>query len=748
MMSAFVTPALFPTDGALSVLSRTLARNVRAALVAAPLLSVLSTPDSAPAFDGSRAAAIVEEIASDEFAGRKSGLPSGVKIEDWVAARFEEWGLAPAGRDGTFFYEFSQLSTDERSGSITLVDSPFGPVHYVYGDDFTLVTNSGTGDVTAEAVLVGHGLSDANRKWNDYGDVDVAGKIVVSLRGTPENGYDWGEAASRDSTLHEAIRRGAAAVLFRQTPRVVQGAAIHEGSYFPKVPMAVVSPRIVDHLLANSGWDLARYEKELKEKPVPLATGNRLRIRSKVTLVKSGHSRDVVGRVEGSDPKLKDEIVVIGGHMDHCGVNGDGVVYNGANDNASGSSVVMELARSFVKSSMRPKRTIVFMTFAGEEQGLLGSEAFVKDPTFDLGRVAMMINFDMVGHGNGKVGLGGGEYYPDIRATFKAALDSASADSLVIGRAWRNDASDHAPFRRVGIPIVNVWSEGDHRFYHTLQDDPNWISADVLGAVGRAAEDWIRTLADWPEPLVGEHRTGRSLLYASDQVDFGGALADSVRPPWVRGSVRWLDARKLGDDAFLDMLSDLHRGVDRREVALVRSFKALRDTTKDGRRAVIVGLRDATGVSPERRALLADLQVGVVRWDASAAPADSAFDQIAKTGAIFLVPPDRASLDALPKDAKRYVRVFPGRGESVAAPDSLSRKTTLFVVGLEGAPIPEEVVGVIESLGWDRVHLDLVPYLAAADEPTMCEFLEKVRVAGDLSFDQMTWLLGGNLGRF
>ena len=741
-----VTRGALPFPENPSVLPRT--PRLRRALAHSVIVAALASAPSAHAFDGSRAAAIVQEIASDDFAGRKSGLASGVKVEDYVAKRFAEWNVAPAGSAGTYFVEFSQLSTEERGGSMTLLDSPFGAVDFLYGDDFTLVTNAGDGEVTGEVVLVGHALSDANRKWNDYGDLDVKGKIVVSLRGTPDNGYDWGEAASRDSTLHEAVRRGAAAMLFRNTPRAVQGAAIHEGSYFPKMPSAVVGPRVIDHLLMNTGWDLDRYEKELKEKPVPLATGKRLRVRSKVSLVKSGHARDVVGWVRGNDPKLADELVVVGGHMDHCGLNGKGIVYNGANDNASGSSVVMELARSFAQSVAPTKRTVVFMTFAGEEQGLLGSAAFAKNPSFDLDHVVMMINFDMVGHGNAKVGLGGGEYYPQIRAAFKAALDSARADSLVIGRTWRSDASDHASFRREGVPVVNMWSEGDHRFYHTLQDDPKWISADVLGSVGRMAEEWIRTLADWPEPLLGEHRAGRSLLYAADQVDFSGELADASRPSWVRAGVRWFDPRDVGGNAYLDALAELRRRTDRKEVALVRSFKGVRDTTKDGRYGVVLSLREAAGLPASRKPLLADLQVGMVRAKAPIADPDSSLAAIAKAGAIFLVPPDSACLAALPKDAKRYVRLFPDRAETVAAPDSLPRKTTMFVVGVEGTPKPDELAAVIDRLGRDRVHLDLVPYLTAANEPAICDFLEKLGAAGDFSFDEMTALLGGNLGRF
>jgi hypothetical protein len=720
----------------------------RASLLAAAALAArsLALPCPAASFDGARAAALVHALAGDRFAGRHSGLPSGARTEDHVASRFAALSLAPGGADGTFFHPFPLLATSERAASLTLLDGPFAPLSFLYGDDFTMVTNSGSGDVTAEVVLVGHGLSSPDREWNDYAEVDVAGKIVLVLRGTPDNGYDWGQAGSRDSTLHEAMRRGAAAVLFRSDPRAVQGAAVHEGSYFPKTPIAVAGARVLDHLLMDTGWDVKRMEKELKEKPTPLATGKRLRFRAKVSRVDGAHARNVVALLPGSDPRLADEIVLVGGHMDHVGRNGEGIVYNGANDNGSGTSVVMELARSFAESGERPARTLAFATFAAEEQGLLGSEAFAKEPPFDLGRVVAMLNFDMVGHGNGKVGLGGGEYYPEIRDAFAATLDSARADSLVIGRTWRGATSDHAPFRDAGICVMNVWSEGDHRFYHTLQDDAQWVDEAVLGSVGRMAEAWIRTLAEWPEPLAAEHRAGRSLLWASDQIDFDGGLGPDA-PPWVRASVRWFDAAEFGTPAYLDVVSGLRRRAAADSAALVRTPAAVRDSTKSGRPGTLVGLR-LGGAPPARAELLAGLEVGLLRWhDGAALPDSAALAGLAKSGAIFLLPPESAHAAKLPKGAKRCVRFFPGRGQQIAEPDSIPRKGSLFVLAHDGTLSAAEVAAEIEALARDRVHLDLVPWLATAAEPEMRVFLEEVQAAGSLTPAQMADLLGDNLRR-
>ena len=185
-----------------------------------------------------------------------------------------------------------------------LLGGPVGKGAVRRGDDFTLIPTSGSGDVTAEVVIVGHGLSDPKRDWDDYGDVDVNGKIVLIVRGSPDNGYDWSEDASRDSTLNEVIDRGATAVLWIRGDHAVNGAAIHEGVYDPDVPLAYVGKRVVDHLLYNSGMTLEQYKKKLKDAPHPFATRKELHFRTDVNLLGERTARNVLALLPGADPVL------------------------------------------------------------------------------------------------------------------------------------------------------------------------------------------------------------------------------------------------------------------------------------------------------------------------------------------------------------------------------------------------------------------------------------------------------------
>ncbi len=700
------------------------------------------------AFDGARAKALVDTLASDRYQGRKSGTAGGRMTEDFVAGRFAAWGLAPGGKDGAWFQTLPLLVTQERGAEMTLLDDPMGPVPMVYGADFDLVTNSGSGDVTADVILAGHGLCDPGRKWDDYGDVDLRGKIAFILRGTPGNGYDWSEAGSRDSTLTEAVRRGAVAVLFLQGDHPVNGAAIHREVYHPTVPMAMVGPRLLDRLLVNSGYNAKTYKIALGEHPLPLDTGKRLRFRAEVTAGTEGTARNVIGAVRGSDPARADELIVIGGHMDHLGPNGNGVVYNGADDNGSGASVVMELARSFA-AGPPPARTLVFITFAGEEQGLLGSRAFAADPTVDLDRAVAMVNLDMEGNGNGKVGLGGGEYFPGIWKGFRASLSPATAESLVAARAWGGDSSDHSSFRNLGIPAFTVWSEGDHPFYHSVDDDAAWITPEVLGSVGRMSERWIRTLADWPHPLAVEHRDGRTLLYGADQVDLDGVTADDA-PSWIRGRARWYGAREFPQPAFVSALGSFEkRAADDDGFALAASLGGIRGASKAGARALALGVETGvrSRIEPANLALMDDLRVAFVRWSGRApGAADTGYvKELGGNGRVLVIPADSAWSAALPAGVKAAVRFRPGHGGAVAHPEAWPRKTTVFVADLDGPVEADTLASVIDRLGADRVHLDLVPWAARAPESDLWGFVEALRKAGSYSPARMRALLGGNL---
>jgi Zn-dependent M28 family amino/carboxypeptidase len=227
--------------------------------------------------------------------------------------------------------------------------------------------------------------------------------------------------------------------------------------------------------------DLLTYKKPLS---FPLKARARIKVEARPFLGGTGYN--VVGWVEGSDPNLRRECLVIGGHFDHNGLH-MGLHFPGADDNASGSAAIMEIAQAFSRMGQKPGRSVVFALFGGEEMGLMGSTHFVEHLPPGIEKVDTMFNFDMVGEGD-KSGFGYSDGYPEL----KTLLEEADKQVKTLGGAYPIKGvgvrgSDHAPFYQKGIPVVSFHSNGPHLHYHRTGDTIYRINPDMLADVARLA---------------------------------------------------------------------------------------------------------------------------------------------------------------------------------------------------------------------------------------------------------------------
>jgi len=257
-------------------------------------------------------------------------------------------------------------------------------------------------------VIAGMGYNRPDKDRDDYGDINCHNRIVVIIRDYPDSPYSFQEDYSRSKTLAWAKERGAAAVMWYYRSYPLKGAAIPKESYDPDMPLFYIGDRVLSLLLDGSGYSLKTYKESLKEKPIPIDTDYEMWISGRVRKLSAESARNVMGIVYGNDPVLKNEVIVVGAHMDHVGENANSIVFNGADDNASGTGLLSELAHSIAANSS-PKRSVMFIHFTSEEEGLLGSKYFAENPTIPFGNIACMVNFDMVGQGHGQVGLAGGQ---------------------------------------------------------------------------------------------------------------------------------------------------------------------------------------------------------------------------------------------------------------------------------------------------------------------------------------------------
>jgi aminopeptidase YwaD len=375
------------------------------------------------------------------------------------------------------------------------------------GQDWMPHGGSQAGEVEGDVVFAGSG--------GDYTGMDVRGKIALVL----EDG-----GTSRLEKLIAARHAGAAAVLvvasaLPSVERTAAPVAIHS---------ATLTSGAVDALLAPSGWTHAKLIQSRAAAPgTAVATGVRARLT--VRLEASDRLADnVIGLLPGTDPALAGEAVVVGAHYDHLGrVNG--AVYPGADDNASGTAMVLGLARAFAATGGAP-RTMIFALFSGEEVGLLGSGHYVAHPTVPLDRTVAMVNFDMVGRlRDNRVSMSGIESAGGLRAAVAAA--GAGSTLKLDLRDSPHGPSDHARFYTAGVPVV-FFNTGRHDDYHKPSDTADRIDTAGMARIGAVAVRLIDELAATPR-----------LVYA--QV----APSAGRRPPETQGA-------QAGSGAFLGVALD------------------------------------------------------------------------------------------------------------------------------------------------------------------------------------------------
>ncbi|MHC4135372.1 MAG: M28 family peptidase [Planctomycetota bacterium] len=465
-------------------------------------LFALPAPAGDADVSGERALAVLKTLASDDFGGRKSGLESGRRAEEWMAGQLAAIGLRP-WNGSTYYQEFKASVTEE--SKVPPVFEIVGGRKGVFLDDYVSLNYSGQGKVTAEVVFVGYGIRAPKKSYDDYKDLDVKGKIVMAVRGKPE-GSLFDEERYIGYKSSTAADRGAIGFLLVEGDKAVPG-TIQEKYHRAHLPAAWLSRRAADDLFKQAGRpDLAAQVKALE--PFPLGVQVRLEIHAR--LLKDQPLRNVIGIWPGTT----DEYVVVGAHLDHLGTDAVGNVYNGADDNASGSAMLHEVARAVVAGGREFRRTLVFCWFAGEEQGLLGSGAFVKEPPVPLRKIAVMINIDMVGQGKPVLAVGGGGAYPRDAAF----LRDFELEGFKIRRFRAGQNSDHYPFQAKGVPAFSVHTQGPHPNYHRPADDVENIRPELLELAGRFVKRVGELAADSEAAHCRPHRLAEYIWHAAPQL--------------------------------------------------------------------------------------------------------------------------------------------------------------------------------------------------------------------------------------
>jgi Peptidase family M28/PA domain len=366
----------------------------------------------------------IQYLADDRLLGRKPGTPGYQLAVEYVTGQLRQFGVEPAGEDGTFTQRVRLRRATVQPGA-TVTYAPGGAALLLAGTEVRLYPHPEQPQrqlLPAELVFAGYGISSPDQGYDDYQGLNVKGKIVVIVRGAPRRFPSTVAAASQDQTLlvQTAAQRGAVGVLFassRPAPATAAAAVVR-----PLATTSVLGPdgRVaaargfvsgsgveltgtlsaagLQTLLLNAATDTARVLGALRQgQPAPVVLRGTLAA-SWTSAYQDFDSYNVVGRISGSDPVLRTEHVVHSAHLDHLGVGapvqGDSI-YNGAHDNASGVASVLEIARLYTQLKQKPRRSILLVLQTGEELGLLGSAYFAARPTVPRASIVADVNTDM-----------------------------------------------------------------------------------------------------------------------------------------------------------------------------------------------------------------------------------------------------------------------------------------------------------------------------------------------------------------
>jgi len=457
-------------------------------------------------------------LASDSLKGRNTPSPELDRAAEYIAAEFKRYGLKPV--NGSYFNPFNVSQVQLGKENALIVTTTGREVAYIIKSDFMPFDMTASKDATASLVFAGYGITAPEYGYDDYAGLDVKGKIVLVMRhepgerdpASPFNGERETDHSQVSTKVQNAIDRGAAGLLVitdpanhrSLAPRGFPWPSLYEGipddalpltlslTEKEKIPVAQIGETVMQQIFGSIDT-LRQWQQQidLTRKPRSMALPQvQIRLQTTTTPILQA-TRNVVGLIEGADSKLKTEIVVVGAHYDHVGYimqhqEGEDYIYNGADDNASGTSAVLAIAKAFGAARQKPKRSVLLMAFAGEEKGLFGSRAYVEQPLFPLENTVAMLNLDMVGrNAPDSLSVGGNTRSPDL-AQINEEENRAVGLQLDYSIEQFHNRSDQYNFARKQIPFLFYFT-GLHADYHRLGDHADKIDENKIAKIATLA---------------------------------------------------------------------------------------------------------------------------------------------------------------------------------------------------------------------------------------------------------------------
>ncbi|MCK5315817.1 MAG: M20/M25/M40 family metallo-hydrolase, partial [Anaerolineales bacterium] len=420
-----------------------------------------------------------------------AGSPEGHATGDYITEEYKKYGLQPFGENGTFFQNFTATFTPLSEIPTFEIEEPDGTINndYKIYQDYSPIIRwyAGSGETQGQVYWV----NDCSK--DQFAEIDVVGKIILC---EPGDHTDW-----MVDSLRNTLEHGAYGLLLIGDPldRPPDFASPTKDIWIPEtIPAFWVYPELIQGLLSGSGKTLE--DLSLSTETYPLKT----QVNLKVSIDTSGScpgtrcpARNVLGILPGRDPGFASEVVILGAHYDHMGQGPDGTIWSGANDNASGVAVLLEIARSWQEQGYVPRRSVIFAAWDAEEIGLLGSRHYVETPLYPLANTLAMIQLDMVGAGTETLSIDGDSELSDHIERVAQMLEVPTSITH-IGR------SDHTPFLEAGIPSsLLIWYGDDtSTHYHQPADTIEVIDPPKLENVAKITQITILDIVESAPAII------------------------------------------------------------------------------------------------------------------------------------------------------------------------------------------------------------------------------------------------------
>jgi len=429
----------------------------------------------------------VEQLASERFEGRLTGTSGYDSAAVWCASLFRSWGIEPAGDKTSYFQDFDIAYTlvypECKVELLIPLQGDTIVKSYSYHDEFIPGATSATGEITAEVVYVGYGITAPELNYDDYKDIDVEGKIILIEREAPVSPDDeeelflkWRPYSFHQYKLKNAVKHGARGMLYNYGPIVNPNNAYDPGFIYSHIGEQVVSD-IFSGTGKKHGDLVENIKKNLKQ--MSFSTSKIATIKNTTEYHPEGKGANVVGFIEGYDKELKKEIIMLGAHLDHLGYCYE--MIPGANDNASGVAVVLGTAQALSQVKEYLQRSVLFVLFGAEEQGVVGSKVFLEKPPVYLDNIVCFLNFDGVGCGD-TIHARAGKNYPNLWRYISDANDRYIYRDMKPNytKNLARPRLDASRFMWKGVPSISFSVSGAPSFYHTPQDDIDTITPEIM----------------------------------------------------------------------------------------------------------------------------------------------------------------------------------------------------------------------------------------------------------------------------